>query len=147
MNQEIVDYLNRLKNIYQTINKPSLSKDIKRIEKLIDSLDASKEKSVKNFQKPTFKENYESLINKKYVDMTGVKLDYKNFNSVEAVIEFIKDVSQSKLLRETTAVDLKLLYCILTNSSTEMKGTKNEIYEAIKRNVRARKRGEAFKKL
>ncbi|MFN7253183.1 MAG: hypothetical protein ACK4M9_20780 [Anaerobacillus sp.] len=50
------------------------------------------------------------------------------------------------MIIEATAIDLKLLYSLLTGDEKEIKGTKNDIYEAIFRNIRARRRGEAFMK-
>ena len=149
MNHEIIQYLTRLKKIYETIDQKPLKKEITNLEKIIASLlenENSTEPKVKAAKKNSFKENYQLIKDKNLAAMTGTKLDYTCFSCNDDVVNFIEKNDQAKLLRKTTALDLKLLYSLLTDNPTEIKGTKNDIYEAMKRNVRARKRGEAFMK-
>ena len=149
MNHEIIQYLTRLKKIYETIDQKPLKKEITNLEKIIASLQENEnttEPKVKAAKKNSFKENYQLLNDKNLAAMTGTKLDYTGFSCNDDVVNFIEKNDQAKLLRKTTALDMKLLYSLLTDNPTEIKGTKNDIYEAMKRNVRARKRGESFMK-
>lgn len=149
VNRDIVVYLTKLKNIYVSIGEKQLEKDILKLEKMIGDLkETQKETSPKsNPKKSIFKENYQFLTEKKFQAMSGIKMNYAAFSSSDDVENYFKSSTKEKVLREATLIDLKLLYSLLTNDSNEIKGRKNDIYEAIKRNIRARRRGEAFKKV
>lgn len=147
INQEVAEYLIRLKNIYVSINGKVLAKDITKIEKLINLIqDNYVESAPKTRTKKFFKDQYKSLLEKDYSAMTGTKINYELFDSQDDVVNYVDKNAKNKIFREATALDLKLLYSLLTADPTEIKGTKNDVYDAIKRNVRARRRGEAFMK-
>ena len=148
MNHIIVDYLNRLRNIYLAVDDIVLKQDITKIDHLIKTLEESKETTTSSQQqkkKKSFSELFNLIAEKKFEELNGVRVDYKNLKNKEEVEHFIEALPKNKILKETTALDLKLLYSLLTGDSSEIKGTKTVIFDAIQRNIRARKRGEAFK--
>ena len=87
------------------------------------------------------------LLSQKLKELTGTKIDYVEIYNSERVMEYIDFNPIAKVKRETTVLDLKLLYCLLTGERHEIKGTKDQIYEAIKGNIRAKKRGSAFARM
>ena len=149
LNKQVIDYLTKLQDVYKSLNSTLLATDIKQIEAIISDLQAinhteSKVIIRKQTKKPTFAENHTLHIEQQYEALRGVKLDYANFLSEDDVVSFIENTTRTKALRETTALDLKMLYSILTKDPNEIKGTKQQMYEAISRNIRAKKRGKAF---
>jgi hypothetical protein len=119
----------------------------------IDELMYGTNTSSKNSTKPTnkkiqsFPEAVELLFSKRYNDINGIKVNYQKMNCSKNVEAYFDETVKSKVIKETTSLDLRLLYCLLIEDKNEIKGNKNEVYEIIKNNIRARKRGEAFGKL
>jgi hypothetical protein len=148
MNNEIADYLKRLKQIYVAVDEKLFRNDIVALEKIIDSIQEKPRETISNpkTQKKTFSDSYHSVIQKNYQDLRGTKLNYEKFTTEDDVVCYFEQNVKTKILKNTTALDLKLLYSLLTGNPIEIKGNKNDLYEIIKRNVRARKRGEAFMK-
>ncbi|MEH7386829.1 hypothetical protein V7147_15670 [Bacillus sp. JJ1521] len=150
--QKVAVHLEKLKEIYETLQLPK--KELREIERAIEIFKQNGDvvvgaalvtKSVSNKKtKQSFSEIVDSLFQGNYHDLEGTKLRYHELNSAEQVITYIDFTAKTKILKESSALDLKLLYCLLTEDKQELKGTKNEVYEAIKRNVRAKKRGKAF---
>ncbi|WP_010283179.1 hypothetical protein [Bacillus timonensis] len=153
--QNVASYLEKLKTIYETLGLPK--KEIKEIEKVIEifqsygdvlveemGIKTSTEKRSSKRAKPSFSNLVDSLFLGNYSELEGTKLNYTKLTTVEKIIGYIEDASKTKVMKDASALDLKLLYCLLTEDKQEIKGTKNEIYEAIKRNIRAKKRGKAF---
>lgn len=153
--QKVADHLEKLKTIYETLQLPK--KDVKEIEKAIEifhrfgdvkveeaSVKANTEERTSKKNKPSFSEMVDSLFQEKYGGLVGTKLNYTEFRTPVEIIAFIDNTSKTKVMKDTTALDLRLLYCLLTEQKQEVKGTKQEVYEAIKRDIRAKKRGKAF---
>ncbi|MCC3358582.1 hypothetical protein [Bacillus sp. REN16] len=153
--QKVACHLEKMKIIYETLQLPK--KDVKEIENAIEifnrhgdipieekGIKTRPEKRSNNKTKPTFSEIVDSLFNKNYSVLAGTKLNYAEFRSVEKIIHYMDNTSKTKVMKDAAAIDLKLLYCLLTEDKQELKGTKNEIYEAIKRDIRTKKRGKAF---
>lgn len=148
MNNEIIKYLTKLKNIYSVIDEKHLTKEIKNIQIIIQALETyTSENSsplTKKLKKPSFQESYECMISRNYEKLVGTKLNYKEFSNPDDVVFFIENNEMKKVIRTTNVLDLKLLYCLLTQQFQEIKGTKQAVYDSLKRIVRARRRGEAF---
>jgi hypothetical protein len=153
--QKVADHLEKLKTIYETLQLPK--KEVKEIEKAIEIFDrlgdvtledeivkGNTEKRSSKKNKPSFSEMIDSLFQEKYGELVGTKLNYTEFRTPVEIVAFIDNASKTKVMKDTTALDLKLLYCLLTEQKQEVKGTKQEVYEAIKRDIRAKKRGKAF---
>ncbi len=146
MSKEIVDYLKHLVKIYKAMDAKHFENDIANIERIISDIGVPVKTTEKKAKKKSFREIYQFLLEKEYHLLTGTKLNYQVFGVSNDIIKFIETNSKADVIKETTALDLKLLYSLLTNDPTEIKGTKSDLYEAIKRNVRAKRRGEAFVK-
>lgn len=154
--QKVAVHLEKMKSIYETLQLPK--KDLKEIEKAIEIFQRHGDISVEEIMgtknnaetrsnsktKPSFSNIVDSLFQGNYRGLAGTKLNYMEFQSVEKIIGYIDATSKTKVMKDASAIDLKLLYCLLTEDNQEIKGTKNEVYEAIKRNIRAKKRGKAF---
>ncbi len=153
--QKVADYLEKLKTIYETLQIPK--KEIKEVEKIIELFHgygdilveektgkAKIEKKSNKTTKPSFSDIVDSLFEKKYSGLVGTKLHFTKLNTAEQIITYIDATAKTKVMKEATALDLKLLYCLLTEEKQEIKGTKNEVYEAIKRDIRTKRRGKAF---
>lgn len=153
--QKVAVHLEKLKTIYETLQLPK--KEVKEIEKAIEIFQnngdvpveeigtkTSTEKRSNKKTKPSFSDLVEFLFQENYSGLVGTKLNYEEFKTAGKIISYIEDTSKSKVMKDASVIDLKLLYCLLTEDKHEIKGTKNEIYEAIKRNIRAKKRGKAF---
>ncbi|MEH7225947.1 hypothetical protein V7112_19215 [Bacillus sp. JJ1566] len=153
--QKVAVHLEKLKTIYETLQLPK--KEIMEIEKTIEifhrygdvlveetGTTANTEKQSNKKPKPTFSEIVVSLFQENYDGLVGTKLNYAEFRTVDKIIAYIDDTSRTKVMKDASAIDLKLLYCLLTKDKHELKGTKNEVYEAIRRDIRAKKRGKAF---
>jgi len=147
MEKMMIELLNLI-NIYLSIDPKALAKDITKIKNIIESLQDSKERAVPKVsaKKSSFIDNYQLLIDKNFRTMTGTKINYEIFTSHEEVVNYVDKSDKIKILKEATALDLKLLYSLLTADPTEIKGTKSDVYDSIKRNIRAGRRGEAFMK-
>ncbi|MFC0470920.1 hypothetical protein ACFFHM_10535 [Halalkalibacter kiskunsagensis] len=148
MNDQIVDYLIHLKSIYLAIDEKVLRNDITQLDKLIKTLQETsggKSTTPPQQKKKVFSESLKILLEKNYDRLKGTKLDYYQLTNQDEVECFIETHAKTKILKDATALDLKLLYSLLTEDPNEIKGTKSDVFEAIKRNIRARKRGEAFK--
>lgn len=151
MNDEIVFYLTKLKNIYLSIDPKVMGMEIRHLDRLLDELQTTEENSShkpvsKKHTKNTFIENYKYLAKKDFKRLSGIKLNYEDFTNSEAIVTYIETKPKESVIKEATALDLKLLYSLLTGDVKELKGTKNNMYEAIYRNIRAKRRGEAFMK-
>lgn len=148
--QEIVHYLKKLEDIYQTVDAKSLKKEIDRLREMINSLTSvdqdEKTTTSKGKKGNGFRKNLRLLLDKNYTALTGTKLNYEQMGGFRDVIEFFETYREEDILKHATALDLKLLYTILTGEHRELKGKKDELIQTIKRNIRARKRGEAFRK-
>ncbi|MBM6619641.1 hypothetical protein [Bacillus suaedaesalsae] len=145
---EIIHYLEKLKSMYVAIDENALRKDIRKIEEIIRSLHGKVEsnpikKQVRK-KENTFRESLALLNERKYNDLKGTKVNFEHVRSSEDVITFFEIHSETHILSHTTALDLKLIYTILTGEHREIKGKKEELLQTVKRNIRARKRGEAF---
>mgnify|MGYP007126067947 CR=1 FL=1 len=153
--QKVAYHLEKLKTIYETLQLPK--KDIKEIENSIEMFHrfgdvmieevvgrVNTEKSSSKKKKPSFSVMVDSLFQEKYSGLVGTKLNYREFRTPVEIITYIDNTPKTKEMKDTTALDLKLLYCLLTEQKRELKGNKNEVYEAIKRDIRAKKRGKAF---
>ncbi|MEK5443505.1 MULTISPECIES: hypothetical protein [unclassified Fredinandcohnia] len=153
--QRVADHLEKLKTIYETLQIPK--KEIKEVEKIIELFHgygdisveektgkANIEKKSNKTTKPSFSDIVDSLFEEKYSGLVGTKLHFTKLNTVEQIITYIDATAKTKVMKEATALDLKLLYCLLTEEKQEIKGTKNEVYEAIKRDIRTKRRGKAF---
>ncbi|MFZ3588862.1 hypothetical protein ACOI1C_06165 [Bacillus sp. DJP31] len=86
------------------------------------------------------------LVDKDFDALKGTRINYREVTNSEDVIEFLETHSDTAVLKYTTVLDLKLLFYILTGERMELKGKKEDMLLDIKRNIRARKRGEAFTK-
>ena len=146
--KEIINYLNRLKNIYLLIDEKLLVKDITKLNEIMKDLEKvnEKTKTTSNQKKKSFQDYYQLLLQRNFFALNGTKLNYQEFLCQENIVKYVENNSKTKILKDTTALDLKLLYSLLTEDPTEVKGNKSEVFDAIKRNIRARKRGEAFMK-
>lgn len=161
--QDIINNLVKLENIMSELDKEKMSNDIKSIDKMIKSLSKYSNVSIKeiekaltanmhsedikeNKKKGSFKDNLKLLEEKRFMDIQGIKLNYENFKNNIDVVNYFDKYKKEDILKTTTVLDLKLLYCILTGRSEEIKGKKESIYEDIKNNIKAKKRGEAFKR-
>ncbi|KAA0549886.1 hypothetical protein FZW96_00620 [Bacillus sp. BGMRC 2118] len=149
-NKKIIHYLMKLKQLYGAIDEITLRKDIQQIEEIILTLqgiakEAHPTKTKRN-KENTFSKTLVLLNEKNFHQLKGTKINFKHVASKEDVITFFEIHSDEHILRHTTALDLKLVYTILTEEVRELKGKKEELLQTIKRNIYARKRGEAFSK-
>lgn len=147
VNQEIIFYLEKVRAMYQTIDDTTLKKDIQKIGELIAQLrgESSTPQLVKK-KENSYRESLLLLLDKKYELLKGTRVNFEQVLSSEDVVAFFEFHSEKDILAHTTALDLKLLYTVLTGEHRELKGKKEELLQTIKRNIRARKRGEAFSK-
>lgn len=160
--QNIITQLEKLRNIYEIVQVPK--KDVREVNKIIESIQqlgmltnaeltpTKSSSNRKNTMSPhkksqSFAEVMELLFENKYHDIGGTKIDYKKMTSPEHIVDYFEATTKSKVMKNATALDLKLLYCLLIQEKRELKGNKNEVYSVIKNNIRARKRGEAFRKM
>ncbi|MCA1031202.1 hypothetical protein LCL95_09220 [Bacillus timonensis] len=164
---EIAQHLNQLKNIYVSIGESKFQKELTRLVELIEfvqqregekQLDSPKKKAptaLKEKKKQTAskakKSAFEFAVNtiqaKSYKELKGTKLNYEEVNTSEDVIAFVMNYEDKALLKMTTVLDLKLLYWKLTGDEKELKQKKEHLLQTIRRNIRARNRGEAFAKI
>lgn len=157
--KKLASHLEKTKAIYETLQVSK--KEIKEVEQAIEiftvygdveiisaRLQAANEKktSSKN-RKVSFSESVDLLSQKRYKELVGTKFYYEDLYTSDQIQTYIDTHTKSKIMKETTVLDLKLLYCLLTGEKGEIKGTKNEVYEALKSHIRARKRGKAFSEL
>ncbi|MBM7662125.1 hypothetical protein JOC85_002932 [Bacillus mesophilus] len=168
--EQISSYLEKLRDIYISIDEGKFNKDLKELNQAISLLNSiqngtidplgstetkgktHKEEIDKNLMisKPTmklnkFEEAVHLLAQEKYEDLKGTKLNYREITNESDVIQLVEELTDSQVLRHTTTLDLKLLYCILTQDKKEIKAKKKEdLLQTIKQNIRAVRRGEAF---
>lgn len=152
--QETINQLEKLKSIYEILQIPQQEK--KKIDEIIRKLrnvkteDETQSKRLskgKNKKSQKFSDIVELLFAKQFDHISGTKINYKKMNKPEQIVEYFDTTTKSKIFKEATALDLKLLYCLLVEEKSEIKGNKDEVYGVIKNNIRARKRGEAFGKM
>lgn len=160
--KDIIDKLLKLKAIMSALDKNKMSEDIKSIDKIIEDISKGKSALNENIEKSlekkvlkeknkkgkgtSFNDALKLLGEHKVDDIKGVKLKYNNFKTYSDVIEYFSKNKKVNILKATTVLDLKILYYILTNSTEEIKGKKDDLFETIINNVKAKKRGEAFNK-
>jgi hypothetical protein len=165
--KDIIDNLVKYKEILKVIEGNNLKEQISDIDKIINSIDSisdiclddlqslfkqtqhenkinTRNKSNKAGNKVSFQESINFLENKEFEKIKGIKLDYDNlYNSVD-IIKFVEDKSKSMLLKSATALDLKLLYFLLTGNRKAIKKNKEELYNYITSYIKAKKQGQAF---
>lgn len=150
---DINKHLQSLKSIYQALDVPK--NKVKELDQAIHLFNEYGDTSVtdaihikgvprKSKKKLSFTEVLERIDQGKHEDLEGTKINYETMNSSQHISEFFEQTTKPKVLRETTALDLKLLYSLLTGNPEEIKGTKSKVYDDIKGYVRAKKRGMAF---
>jgi hypothetical protein len=162
----IATYLEKLKTIYLSIDKSKFKKELLELDEAIERVRSmphsttgptqqnlpaaatSSSSSKKKTRKPNaFDHNLILLQEEKYDELKGTKINYKEVTTSVDVIEFLQVHTDAQILKNTTALDLKLLYCIMIDEETELKDKNKEgLLKSIKRNIRAGKRGEAFVK-
>lgn len=146
-NQLIIKHLEKLVKIYEVLQENE--QEIQEIKKIITILNKTEEKvmvtSMTDKKQSTITDNIQFLENKQYERLHGTKVNYEEINNTEKVMNLIQQTSKTKLLRETTAMDLKLLYFLLSGEKENFKRTKDKMYETIKTLIRAKNRGKAFK--
>ncbi len=156
---DVVKHLTQLQLIYETLNLSK--KEMKVIEEMVDVFktygdkdisdicieQTHTEKMVKKSKKVSFLETLELIKQKEYEMVKGVKIRINELNTPEKIMSYIEENPPDKVLGDSTVLDLKILYAILTEENREVRGTKKVIYETIKANIRARKRGIAFSKM
>lgn len=154
--QKLVVHLEKVKSIYETLHLSR--KEISEIEIAIetfkkygeisiDALVTEQQKTGKQATKKgkmSFSNTVDLLFQKKYGELSGTKLTYTELQTPQQVVDYIERSSKTTVMKDSTALDLKLLYCMLTGENLELKGTKNAVYESIKSTIRAKKRGKAF---
>jgi hypothetical protein len=149
-NEVIALYLEKLRRIYLSIDDTRLKKDVDLISEIITSLTSVKSNSEPRKKKKKtegqFEKSLAQLSIKNFDALKGTKINYCEVTTSQDVIDFLESHTDSSVLKHTTALDLKLLYYILTNEKIELKGKKEDLLKSIKRNIRARRRGEAFTK-
>lgn len=151
---DINNHLQSLQTIYQTLGVTK--QKMRELEHAIHVFNEygdtpllgmksnSKVVSNKSKKRMSFDESLQMINQKRYQDLEGTKMNYEDMNTSQQIIEYIDQTTKAKVLRETTALDLKLLYSILTGKAEEIKGTKSTVYDDIKGYIRAKKRGVAF---
>ncbi|NHM32829.1 hypothetical protein [Neobacillus terrae] len=153
--KKVSSYLEHLQLIYKAASIQKFKKELKELDQIIEVLKPLKdtflmqEPSSKNLMKKNkaaFPDIAELFLRKEF-PINGTKLDFSLFNSKEKAAEWFESEPKTKLLKNTTLLDLKLLYCLLTGQIIELKGKKEEAYEAIKTHTRAKRTGEAFAKM
>ncbi|MFZ3589970.1 hypothetical protein ACOI1C_11990 [Bacillus sp. DJP31] len=154
---DVSKYLEQLRSIYLSIDESKFRKELLELTnaiKLVNSLDnlngneplVCKETRKKVKKVTSFEHAIGLLLEKKSIEIKGTKMNYTKISTSEEVLEFLEGFQDSEIVKKTTALDLKLLYCLLTGEQTELKGKKEDLLKSIRRNIRARKRGEAFSK-
>ncbi|WP_102348606.1 hypothetical protein [Bacillus sp. Marseille-P3661] len=154
----VVSNLQKYQSILTIINGKKLKSETNDIDRMISILKSYGDLPIDTFnhnespllvvdKKQSFQEIVELIFNKNFQGIDGIKLNYENFSDIEQIHSYFDQKPKPTIMRETTLLDLKLIYCILTNDKTERKGKKSDVYEAIKSNIRARKRGKAFSKI
>ena len=153
--KKVSSYLEHLQLIYKATSIQKFKKELKELDQIIEVLaplkdtlllQESSSKDSLSKKKLSFPEIAELLLRKKF-PTSGTKLDFSLFSSREKAAEWVENEPKAKLLKNTTLLDLKLLYCLLTGQVIELKGKKEEVYEAIKTHTRAKRTGEAFAKM
>jgi hypothetical protein len=149
--KNVCGHLEILRRILQSVEEKKLRNEMKEIDRIIsvfndygDTPIQMKEPQKNKSKKAGFQEIAEKLFRKEYTSINGIKLDYTNLDCTEKVVALIEGLSKTKIIKSTTLIDLKLLYCLLTGEAVEIKGKKEAVFDAIKANVRARKTGAAF---
>lgn len=67
----------------------------------------------------------------KFDEVKGIKLNYNEFIRDSNIIEYFSNTEKKNILKAVTVLDLKLTYCILTNSNKEIKGKKDDLLPLI----------------
>jgi hypothetical protein len=166
--EQISGYLEKLRNIYTTIDEGKFKKDIKELDEVINLFnslqsgavvpleptgDTNSRKALVSNQKVKkpierlnkFDQAVRLLAEEKYEDLNGTKLNYQEITNDAHVIQLLEELTDAQVLKHTTVLDLKLLYSILTRDKKEIKAKKKEeLLQTIKQNIRAARRGEAF---
>ncbi|WP_456275104.1 hypothetical protein [Bacillus sp. AK128] len=171
----ISSYIEKLRSIYQSIDEGLFKNEIIELNKTIELLNSiqkgsllptdlvkeqdhqqkpklagkprenTKEKS--NIKLNKFDQGLKLLSQGKYNELKGTKLNYEEITKEEDVVQFLEETTDSQVLNHATAIDLKLLYCILTGETVEIKGkNKKALLQTIKLNIHAARRGAAFTK-
>ncbi|WP_216828563.1 hypothetical protein [Alkalihalobacterium elongatum] len=159
--KQAITHLEKLKTIYETVN--ASKKDIGNIETVICKFKQLQRKPSKPInegsnegeQAPqktkakahSFVAALNEIKSSNYPNLKGTKLDHKIYKNPATIIDYWTTHSKEKILKETTALDLKILYYGLTNDEHEPKGTKSKLFDMISTNIRARKGGIAFSKI
>jgi hypothetical protein len=153
--KKVSSYLEHLQLIYKAASIQKFKKELKELDQIIEVLAPLKDtfllqepssKDLISKKKAVFPEIAELLLRKEF-PISGTKLDFSLFSNREKAAEWVENEPKAKLLKNTTLLDLKLLYCLLTGHIIELKGKKEEVYEAIKTHTRAKRTGEAFAKM
>lgn len=164
--EDIIDKLLKLKLVMNTLDKVKMRDDIKDIDKIIENLkkesfklngyvEAKDKESItknrhthdkgKKSPKTSFNDAVLLLAEQKFDEIKGIKLNYNEFIRDSYIIEYFCNTEKKNILKAVTVLDLKLIYCILTDSDKEIKGKKDDLFEVIINNIKAKKRGNAFK--
>ncbi|MFS0861905.1 hypothetical protein [Fredinandcohnia sp. 179-A 10B2 NHS] len=157
--KKLASHLEKTKAIYETLQLSK--KEIKEVEQAIEIFigygdveivspkfqAANAKKTSSKNRKVSFSESVDLLFQKRYKELVGTKISFEDLHTSEQIQTYIDTTTRSKIMKETTVMDLKLLYCLLTGEKVDIKGTKNEVYEVLKSHIRARKRGKAFSEL
>lgn len=160
--RNIIDKLLKLKVIMSTLDKDKMSDDIKSIDKIIKDINKCTFSLTKNVEKTpenvplkekskkgkstSFSSALLLLGEQRFDEIKGIKLNYNSFRNDFDVIEYFYSIRKENILKDTTILDLKLLYYILTNNNEEIKGKKDDLFETIINNIKAKKRAIAFNK-
>ncbi|WP_078553921.1 hypothetical protein [Bacillus alkalicellulosilyticus] len=149
---DVIEHLQKLKQLYEVLDLPK--KKLRSVDNAIETIQQLQNTPVQQVmyaeaqQKITaFDQAVQTIWSQSFEPIKGTKLDYETIQNKEQVISFVESRSKEQLLKEATALDLKLLYCILVQKSYEIKGTKPKLYDSIKANIRARHSGKAFRKV
>lgn len=159
---DIIDKLLKLKAIMSTLDKDKMSDDIVSIDKIIKDISKYNFKLTENTEKTLETKPLEEKSKKgkstsfnnalillgenRFDEIKGIKLKYNNFKNYSDVMEYFSKNKKENILKATTILDLKILYYILTNNTEELKGKKDDLFETIINNIKAKKRGAAFNK-
>ncbi|WP_246943283.1 hypothetical protein [Bacillus pinisoli] len=166
---QISKYLETLRTIYSTIDEGKLKKELNELNQVIDLLNSLDKGTVlpleiqnkhttqyevsekaKNTNKGLSSKNsvlhktYTLFCEQKFDQLKGTKLNYEAITTEHDVIQFLNEYLDAQVLKHTTALDLKLLYCIISGEFKEISGKKQDLLHTIKQHIRAAKRGEAF---
>ncbi|WP_110113040.1 hypothetical protein [Bacillus sp. CGMCC 1.16541] len=156
---ELAKQLTVLKDVYASVGKAKHKREVAQLAKVIEQLISAPDQPLelllksermelkttnKRSQKLTFEQNLEHLLRKQYNQLQGTKIKYEDMNTREEVLVFF-EYTDAAILKQTTMMDLKLLYSMLTGEKSELKGKKKEdLVRKIRLNIHASRRGEAF---